>query len=314
MREPTTSLRTKPLANVGAEVLDFDINESVSAARRAELRSLLYEHGLLLFRNQDIDAGKQIEFSRNFGQLQEHPIPSARVDGHSELFLVEAGGRDDGQQTAYFNGQPLVGRLAWHQDLQYTGKPNHAAVLRAVVVPEEGGLTGFGDLALLYNDLDLETRDLLSQLEVTFRWSIRHADMRFTDKNGYEPGPENVKNPSDVGIPDFPDATYPAITVHPITGQKILKVTEWFLERVEQPEKAGLTPSEADDLLRRVIKHTHQSDFHYFHQWRANDMILWDNYRIMHCTTGSKPGVKRLMHRTTIKGEAILGKVQSMPN
>ena len=32
-------------------------------------------------------------------------------------------------------------------DLHYTARPNHGALLRAVVVAAEDGMTGFGDLA-----------------------------------------------------------------------------------------------------------------------------------------------------------------------
>ena len=50
-------------------------------------------------------------------------------------------------------------------------------------------------------------------------------------------------------------------------------------------------------------------EFHYFHQWQPGDMVLWDNWRAMHCATGVKPGVERVIHRTTIKGDATLGRV-----
>ena len=38
-------------------------------------------------------------------------------------------------------------------------------------------------------------------------------------------------------------------------------------------------------------------------------MVLWDNWRAMHCATGTAPGVKRVIHRTTIMGDATLGRV-----
>ncbi|MEY8197618.1 MAG: TauD/TfdA family dioxygenase, partial [Colwellia sp.] len=41
----------------------------------------------------------------------------------------------------------------------------------------------------------------------------------------------------------------------------------------------------------------------------AGDMVLWDNWRAMHCATGTKPGVKRVINRTTIEGDVTLGRV-----
>ena len=48
------SLTVTPLENVGVEVAGFDINAPLTEALREELKSLWYEHAILLFRNQDI--------------------------------------------------------------------------------------------------------------------------------------------------------------------------------------------------------------------------------------------------------------------
>jgi taurine dioxygenase len=68
------SLSTRPLANVGVEVFGFDINAPIDAETRAELEALWLEHAILLFRGQDIDAQKQIEFSSIFGPLERLSI------------------------------------------------------------------------------------------------------------------------------------------------------------------------------------------------------------------------------------------------
>ena len=38
-------------------------------------------------------------------------------------------------------------------------------------------------------------------------------------------------------------------------------------------------------------------------------MVLWDNWRAMHCATGTKPGVRRRINRTTIEGNEMIGRV-----
>ena len=111
-----------------------------------------------------------------------------------------------------------------------------------------------------------------------------------------------------MGFPEFPDAIYPAVVTHPVSGRKVLEIVEQFLDRVENAEAMGMSPAEADELLQRVVEHTRNPDFHYIHEWEAGDMILWDNWRAMHCAGGTSPGTKRLMHRTTIAGGAALGR------
>jgi len=75
------------------------------------------------------------------------------------------------------------------------------------------------------------------------------------------------------------------------------------------PHHAGLRNDEAVDLLQQLVGHTRKPEFHYLHQWQPGDMVLWDNWRAMHCATGTKSGVERVIHRTTIIGDTTLGRV-----
>ena len=89
----------------------------------------------------------------------------------------------------------------------------------------------------------------------------------------------------------------------------VLEICEQFLERIITPHKAELSNDEAVELLESLVAHTRKPEFHYFHQWKEGDMVLWDNWRAMHCATGTKPGVERVINRTTIAGDATLGRV-----
>ena len=37
-------------------------------------------------------------------------------------------------------------------------------------------------------------------------------------------------------------------------------------------------------------------------------MVLWDNWRVLHCASGVSPEQTRVMHRTTIAGDYALGR------
>ncbi|MBA6413149.1 TauD/TfdA family dioxygenase [Parahaliea sp. F7430] len=305
------SLQVTPLNNIGAEISGFNINDPMTDALKAELKALWYEHGLLLFRGQDITPEKQIEFSRIFGTLELHPLKAETSEEYPELFVLENGGDKDKFFTASYKGEEIVGRLDWHMDLHYTGRPNHGALLRAVVVPSDDGLTGFGDLAKAYDALDKETQELLKKIEVAYAFCMQRKHMRYVDLEGYEPGPHSPRKPSDMKYPDFPDSVYPAVVTHPVTKRPVLGIVEQFLDRVITPQQAGLSNDEAIELLQYLVDHTRKPEFHYFHQWREGDMVLWDNWRLMHCATGTRPGVKRVINRTTIEGDVQLGRVLS---
>lgn len=303
------TLTIKKLDNIGVEILDFDINQPYTDELKEQLRSLWYEHGVLVFRNQNINPKNQIEFSRIFGPLQMHPLKVTTSAENPELFELENGGDKDKHMTASYKGETVVGRLDWHIDLHYTGKPNHGAVLTSVEVAGEGGLTGFGDLAKAYEALDDETKALIEKIEVAYAFSMQRRNMRYVDLEGYEPGPYSPKKPADVRFPNFPESVYPAVMIHPISGKKVLGIVEQFLDRVITPHKVGLSNDEAIDLLKRLVAHTRDPKFHYFHKWEQGDMVLWDNWRAMHCATGTPPGVRRRINRTTIEGNQTLGRI-----
>ncbi len=303
------ALETIPLDNVGVEVRGFDIREPVSAELRDELVGLWNEHGILLFRGQEVTPENQIAFSRLFGDLESHPIKATTSEEYPELFMLVNDPAKEQYVTASYEGKLIAGRLDWHIDLHYTGKPNRGALLRAVVCPEQDGMTGFGDLALAYDTLDDDTKALLEQIEVVYTFSMQRRHMRYVDLAGYEPGPHSPRKPADLNYPNFPDVAYPAVVTHPVTGRRVLEVVEQFLDRIVAPHKAGLCNDEAIELLERLVAHTRSPRFHYFHRWQPGDMVLWDNWRAMHCATGTLPGVRRVIHRTTIMGDATLGRV-----
>lgn len=303
------ALAITPLDNVGVEVSGFDITRPLDEELAAELVSMWDEHGILLFRGQDVNPENQIAFSRIFGELESHPLQATISQEYPELFMLVNDPEKEKFMTASYNGRDVVGKLDWHMDLHYTGKPNRGALLRAVVCAEEDGMTGFADLARAYDALDEETRQLLDKIEVTYAFSMQRRHMRYVNLQGYEPGPFSPRKPSDLGYPDFPEVAYPAVVTHPVTGRKVLEICEQFLERIVAPHRAGLSNDEAVDLLQRLVEHTRQPEFHYFHQWQPGDMVLWDNWRAMHCATGTRPGVERIIHRTTIAGNATLGRI-----
>ncbi len=303
------TLKVTELDNVGVEVSGFDINEPVDETLRAQLNALWDEHAIILFRNQDITPEKQIEFSRNFGTLAVHPLSATVSHEYPELFMLVNDPAKEKFMLASYHGKEIVGRLDWHMDLHYTGKPNRGALLRSVVCAREDGLTGFGDLARAYDGLDKDTQQLLQKIEVTYAFSMQRKHMRFVDLEGYEPGAFSPKKPSDMNFPSFPEVAYPAVVDHPVSGRKVLEICEQFLERIVAPHKIGLSNDEAVDLLQYLVEHTRKPEFHYFHRWQPGDMVLWDNWRAMHCATGTAAGMERVIHRTTIEGNTALGRL-----
>ena len=137
------ALQVSALDNVGVEISGFDITRPMSQELAAELVSLWDEHGILLFRQQEVTPENQIAFSRAFGDLELHPLSATTSQEYPELFMLVNDPEKEKFMTANYAGRDMVGKLDWHMDLHYTGKPNRGALLRAVVCASEDGLTGF---------------------------------------------------------------------------------------------------------------------------------------------------------------------------
>jgi taurine dioxygenase len=288
---------------LGVLVEGIDFALPVSAAERERLIALWNEHGLLLLRGSHASPESQIAFSRIFGELEAHPLKTIRAGQHPEL--MELNSEDvKTNPVSYWDGEAVIGRLPWHKDLIYTAKPNHGAVLRAVLVPTTDGETGYGDQQLAYDALSDTTKARIGDLEVVYRFGVSLRDMRYVDTSRYVPGAGVPKSTKDLGFPDFADSIHPLVLKHPITGRKSLNISPMFLERVH-----GMAPEDSDALLGELVAHVMKPEFCYLHRWTPGEMILWDNWRFMHSAPGIKPGDRRIIHRTTIVGHANFGRV-----
>ena len=75
----------------------------------------------------------------------------------------------------------------------------------------------------------------------------------------------------------------------------------------------GRSADEGDALLREVCDEivAVANDLSYFHQWKPTDMVVWDNWRVLHSVSGMPPEHPRCMHRTTIAGDYGLGRFET---
>ena len=91
-----------------------------------------------------------------------------------------------------------------------------------------------------------------------------------------------------MNFPDFPDCAYPIVLIHPESGREILNIGPMFLHHVE-----GRPDDESDALLRELVGHVTQPELAYYHHWKPDDVILWDNWaarRSAGSSDGRRPG------------------------
>jgi taurine dioxygenase len=284
----------------GAQVSGLTAEVIARPEVAAALRELWTDRGVLVFRGIE-GAETQIELSRCFGTLEKHPFPESRTVGQAELVDIN---HVPGKSTTYrVNGAVRGAWLPWHSDLAYMAAINRGGILRPIELPDSGGQTGFIDQIAAYESLPEPLKAEIEGRHVVYAMDLNVSHMRFG-------------RPGDVELVDgaasylsilkrefqFPRVLHPLVYEQAETGRKVLHVSPWFAQGIlECGGPAG------EQLLHEVVNHCIDPANAYFHQWRADDMVLWDNWRTLHCATGIDPAATRRMQRTTIAGDYSLG-------
>ncbi len=298
------SFEIKHLAGgVGAEVSGLTIDGPIDASTQERLNALWLDVGILVFKGLGVSPEAQLHLSRVFGTLEVHPIESIRVDEYPELIWLSNKGRKMAS-VYYYDDEPVIGRIPWHTDLVYTTTPCRGALLRMIEKPDLGGETGWIDTAMAYDALPDELKTRIEGLQALFQFILEPGEMRFGRPHNVRKEMEGEGARQDIAFPEFEDVVHPIVWTHPVSGRKALNVSPLHIRHL-----VGMENEEGDDLLKSLVDHATQKKFTYFHDWAPNDMVLWDNWRTMHCAQGNPPEETRLVHRTTLHGDHAFGRV-----
>lgn len=287
----------------GAKVVGLKQEHLASDEVRKALMDLWIDKGVVLFRGGDSSRQMQVELSRVFGSPQQFPFKESRSEEMPELVNIKYS-PDDG--TAYeVNGKAIGGWIPWHTDMVYFSKLNRGGILRPNILPQNGdGETGFADQISAYDRLPVALKERIENLHVVYTADLNYAHARFAGdvKIKWLQGAKSWTRIMN-RIYQYPRVLHPMVYTQAETGRKVLNVSPGFADGIfEMGGPAG------DALLEEVIGYCVDPQRTYFHDWKADDMVLWDNWRTLHCAAGINPGDTRLMERTTIHGDYALGR------
>lgn len=276
-------------------------------AVRQALRDIWIQEGVIVFRGLE-GAEVQLDLSRIFGPLREHPSKETISANARELidilFEPEQG------QLNLVNGSLLGQSLPWHSDLIYVDKINHGGILRPIVLPSRAGETGFVDKIAAWRDLAADVQRRIEGLHVIYKYNLDIADVRYgPDKGGEVMRYSKMAAKVQASTDRFPHVVHPLVYAQPETGRKVLNLSPWFAVGVQE-----LPGEEGDALLDSLSMHMTAPGRAYYHRWRMGDMLLWDNWRMLHCATGCPINEVRHLQRTTIGGDYGLGRMAADSN
>jgi taurine dioxygenase len=268
---------------LGARIEGVDLTQPLDDATFAAVRDAFYRHEVVYFRGQRLSDADHIRFSERFGELRKLKLDQLHAQ-HPEIFVVSNIVEDGKYVGAYDAG------LFWHTDGAYLKNPHAISALRALEVPvQEGKVLGdtvFASMSAAYDALSDAMKKKLEGLQALQSIIHRHEK---TLKEGR-------KKEYNAAVKADPEAVHPVVRVHPVTKRKCLYVSEGYTVKIlDVPE------DESRDLIAELTRQCARPEFHYRHNWREGDLVMWDDCSTQHKATFdySLP-LRRLMHRTTV--------------
>jgi taurine dioxygenase len=307
-----TTMTVRPIHDrsaFGARVGGISHDSLVDPDVRTRINEVFEQYGLLVFEDVEPTPKMHVALSNVFGPLKDHPSQAvSRAGGEDMVGVIELRHEPNQPGAVLVGGERLSQWLPWHFDHCYNDELNRAGVLRSVVAPPEGGLTGFVDGIALYDAISPEVRDQIEGQTVIYAMDVIMDNLRFGRPDGFvdlEPAPSAVDVMTE--YEGRPRALHPAVWTRR-SGEKVLHVSPWMAKGIE-----GLPDADGDALLDAVCDEIVEAakDLSYFHRWEPTDMVIWDNWRVLHSVSGMAPEHARCMHRTTIKGDYGLGRFEA---
>lgn len=263
--------RLEPL--IASEV-HLDRETLLSGETATDLRALLFERGVLVFRDLDISQEEQRQITATLGTVQ----PEESGGGLQKVTIDE---RLSPEYAAHF-----ANTLFWHVDGPHgQTTPCLGGSFRPETLAPEGGETEFLNCYAAYEGLSKADQDLIDGLEVMLSAATS--------------GLSAIPDASDEQVAKWrsrPTATQPLVWEHQ-SGRKSLMLG------VPVTNVVGMHPADSYDLLCRLRAHMNHPDYVYRHEWRENDLLIWDNSGTMHRARPFDPACGRLLHRFTLEGE-----------
>ena len=270
-------------AALGAEIRGVDLAQPLDNADFLAIEDAYNRFGVIFFRSQHMTPPQQVAFTRRFGEI-EFNIFGERwsVPGCPEIVVVsnvKEGGHPIGVRRAGEN---------WHSDMCYTARPPRGTMLYALEIPNLFGLplgdTEFASAAAAWDALPEGLKRRLDGRRATFDFTGR--------KRAFPPSQDEIER--------NPPVMHPIVRTHPYTGRKCLYVMRDDCTGIE-----GMATADAEVLIAALADHIVKPAFIYRHQWRAGDLLMWDNCTVQHRAIQDYdlPN-RRLMHRTTMGGAA----------
>ena len=257
-------MKTRPMsAPLGLIVEDLDVR-TIDHSHWLMLDELFCQHHVLVFPDQQLTPAEHQTFAEYWGDLV--PFPYGGLPDYPNIIeLRNRGKKGDVNQH-------------WHTDMSYAPAPPKLTMLYALETPALGGETAFANQILAYEELSVGIKRLLDDLVA-------------------EHSAEDLARLYGADAKEAMRSEHPVVRVHEDSGERALYICQAFTRRFKD-----WTRAESKALLDYLYEHSVRPEFQARHQWRPNDLVMWDNRCLLHYAVHDHGDDPRLLHRLQIQG------------
>ena len=95
--------------------------------------------------------------------------------------------------------------------------------------------------------------------------------------------------------PGWPRYVHKLVSPHPITGRPVLEICPMSSVRIE-----SLAPTDSEALLAELFGYVEAAGNVYEHRWYDGDLLIWDNFAMLHARKKLDGVARRTLQRLTL--------------
>jgi alpha-ketoglutarate-dependent taurine dioxygenase len=239
----------------GAEVSGLEPTEPLDDATAAQLQQLMNDRELLVFRDLEIDRHFQTYLCELLNSVG--PADPQKVDENAE------------RQARFYISNKIegaaapFGELLFHSDATYSTGPYEILSLWGEDVVPPVAPTRFASVTHAWDTLP-------DDLRAAVEGRVAEQSNQVQDRSG-DGGPILT------AIREERTITTPVGYVNPRSGRTMLYVCSMVTSRI-----LDMDPDESEALLQRLFDHIQSPENVWEHEWRNNDLVVWDNRSMQH--------------------------------
>lgn len=244
--------------------VEGNLSEPLTELESEALSGLLYANGFLEFRNQQLNKAQ----FRRFGGSVAPLLPEEHEANPILAVKPEIGG---------FGTTELI----FHRDLSYAEHPFQAIALHALDVEPGQTSTYIASGTQAYEALPESFKSRLEGLQVITAL-------------GTDPTRRISENET-IMAPGWPRYVHRLVSMHPITGRPVLEICPMSSVRIE-----SLSAADSEALLAELFGYVEAPGNIYEHRWHDGDLLIWDNFAMLHARKKLDGVARRTLQRLTL--------------